>query len=381
MHRADRARQFSQIILAATAALFSLFLGGGCGLGRERLSPAATPAPPTPTLTLTSVPPTTTPTPSPSPTPTPTPAPTIDPTQVAAEVRGIHDTTKTRSVEPICLQQGDADDDGTAEWVGLYLQSGDPPTLQGFVLDEGAWYELRPPTEAAGGMGTYPTCQLAIEDVNQDGRTEVMVEGGKEGNVDVLHIFVWQGDGYGLLASFQGDVGLETKDIDGDLIPEVIARYRAGSGFAWEAVHTWDGRHYGWTWERYTWLHADHPRPLVADQPRNTLISYYLALDDRNLPGAYSLLGGQAQAGESYETWAAGFATTLGVEVGSVREIERGAGAAVLTAQVRAFDNEDGYAVGRLWDVTWSLTLEEGGWRLDRSQAEQLDEWEAAYYE
>jgi len=287
----------------------------------------------------------------------------------------------SHGADPICLRHGDADDDGTAEWVGLTLQPGDPPRLRGFVLDGDTWYDLRPPTEAEGGMGTYPACRLSIEDVNGDGRTELMIEGRKPGNVDLLHIFVWQGDAYSMLASFQGDAGVLLDDTDGDLMPEILARYHAGSGLAWEAVHTWDGSHYGWTWERYTWLHPDRPHVLAADQPRNAIISYYLALDGRNLPGAYGLLSREAQGGESYEAWAVGFSTTLGVEVGSVREIEQTGNAARVTAQVRSYDNEQGYAVGRLWDVTWNLTLEEASWRLHDSAAELLDEWEAAYYE
>jgi hypothetical protein len=300
---------------------------------------------------------------------------------VADEIAAARETIASRGIEPICLRQGDADDDGVPEWVGVYLQPGDPGRLRGFVLDDSAWYELRPPTEESGGMGTYPSCGLTIGDPNQDGRTDLLIEGRLAEGGDLLHVFVWQGEGYGVLASFRGEHGVYVQDTDGDLIPEIIARYPAGSGLAWEAVHTWDGSHYGWTWERYTWLHRDRPHALISDQPRNAVISYYLALDGRNLPGARALLSAEAQGGQSYEGWAAGFGTTLGVEVGSVREIERTADAAQVTAQVRAFDNEQGYAVGRLWDVTWRLVREENGWRLHESAAEKLSEWEAPYYD
>jgi len=369
------------LITALTTAAVVLMVAGGCGLDLDPRAPSPTDVPPSPTSVPTVPPPTATMTPPPSPTPSPTPAPTLDPSTVSGAINAGRDVIASYGVEPICLQQGDADDDGTAEWVGLYMEQGDPPRLRGFVLDGGDWHELRPPTEAEGGMGTHPTCRLVVQDVNGDGRTELMIEGRKAGNVDLLHIFVWGEDAYGLLASFQGDAGVELEDTDGDLIPEILARYQAGSGFAWEAVHTWDGSHYGWTWERYTWLHADRPHVLGADQPRNAVISHYLALDGRNLPDAHRLQSAEPQGGKSYQAWAVGFATTLGIEVGSVREIERAGDAARVTAQVRAYDNERGYAVGRLWDVTWTLVLEEGGWRLQESKADLLDEWEAAYYE
>jgi len=372
----------TRLIVTLSALAVLSFAAAGCSPRLEPLvlSPSPTLVPPSPSPLPTEIPPTATPVPPPTPTPSPTPAPTINPTRLSNQIDADQGAIASRSVDPICLQQGDADDDGIPEWVGVYLQPGDPGRLRGFVLDDTGWYDLQPPTEEGGGMGTYPTCGLTIEDLNRDGRTELLIEGRLAGNVDLLHMFVWQGDGYGLLASFQGDVGVDARDTDGDLIPEIIARYHAGTGLAWEAVHTWDGSHYGWTWERYAWLHWDRPHALTSDQPRNAVISYYLALDGRDLPGAYDLLSGEAQGTEPYGGWAVGFSTTLGVEVGSVREIERTADTARVTAQVRAYDNEGGYAVGRMWDVTWNLTLEGNGWRLNDSTADLLDEWEAPYY-
>jgi hypothetical protein len=228
-------------------------------------------------------------------------------------------------------------------------------------------------------MGTYPACELEVRDVNVNGRTELLVRGRTADGVDLLHAFVWRGMGYDLLASFRGDAGVEVRDVDGDLLPEVLARWDAGDGLAWEQVHTWDGSHYGWTWERYTWLYADQPRAYPTESPERTVISLYLALDGRDLPGAYRLYSATIRETQDYASWAAGFHTMLAVEVGSVHAIERAGDTATVTAQVRSYDNLDGYVVVRLWDVTWTVVQERGTWWLERGTSQQLDEWEATY--
>jgi hypothetical protein len=69
----------------------------------------------------------------------------------------------------------------------------------------------------------------------------------------------------------------------------------------------------------------------------------------------------------------------LSAEVGSVHEIERVDNAATVSAQVRSYDNLDGYIIGRLWDVTWEVVREEEAWQLQQGSNELLDRWEAAY--
>jgi hypothetical protein len=296
----------------------------------------------------------------------------------------------SRGIDPFCLRWEDTDDDGEPEWVGLSLRLADPPQLEGFVLDGEDWHELRAmspgaaspraPAEVEHGLGTYPTCQLAVRDVNADGQTELLIWGHAADGVDLLHIFVWRGASYEMLASFRGDAGIELTDTDGDPTQEVVARYDAGGGLAWEQVHTWDGSHYGWTWERYAWLYADHPHAYLIDTSEHAVISFYLALDGRDLPGAYDLLGSAAQGAQPYAEWAAGFDTTLAVEVGSVQVTGRAGDSATVTAQVRSYDNLEGYVIGRLWDVTWTLVREEGAWQLQQGSSEQLDRWEATYF-
>jgi hypothetical protein len=280
----------------------------------------------------------------------------------------------------LCLRWEDTDGDGEAEWLGLHLRPTDLPRLEAFILDGETWHALRPPEKEKYGLGVYPTCELDVQDVNADGRIEILIKGHAEENIELVHIFVWDEAGYELLASFHGDAGVQVRNIDGELSSEVIVRHDAGRGLAWEAIHTWDGANYGWTWDRYQWFHQDRPHSYLTDNPEHVVISFYLALDDRDLPGAYNLLSSETRSNEPYQTWAVGFDTTLAVEVGSVHQTARTADTATVTAQVRSHDNLDGYVVGRLWDTTWTVAYEEQLWRLQSATSEELDQWEAPYF-
>ena len=361
----------------------SLFL---CLLLLASCLPTPTPFPthtptltPTPTSfpTSTSIP---TPTLAPTPTPTPTPVPTLDPAVVAATVAKGRARLDAAGVEPLCLRWEDTDDDGEPEWVGLYLRPEEPPRLAAFVLDGEAWHDLRPLEKEKFGLGEYPTCELEVRDVNADGRVEILVWGHAEISTDLLHIFVWDGAAYVLLAPFEGEAGLRLEDTDGDLADEVVVGYEAGDDLVWEAVYTWDGANYGWTWERYAWFYLDRPHAYRADTSEHAVVSFYLAVNDRDLPGAYSLLSGSAQAARPYEAWAAGFVTTVVAEVGAVHELARSGDTATVAAQVRAYDNVDGRIIAILWNVEWTVVRTDAGWRLESSTAEQLDSWELSYY-
>ncbi len=349
------------------------------------LAPTFTPAPalsPTP-------PPSPTPTPVPTLPPTPTPAPTLAPDTVRLAVGKVQARLAEANVEPLCLRWEDSDGDGAPEWVGLYVQPSEPPQLAAFVLDigpddAGTWYDLRAPAKEPGkkdyGLGEYPTCELEVRDTNADGRVDILVWGHAETSIGLLHIFAWDGADYTMLGSFEGDAGVRLDNADGDLADEISVRYNANSGLVWEAVHTWDGANYGWTWERYDWFYLDRPHAYLTDTPEHAVISFYLAIDDRDIPGAYNLLNGSAQAAQSYDAWAVGFATTVAAEVGVVYERAREGDAATVAAQVLAYDNVDGRVVATLWDVVWTVTQAEAGWRLAGATTGQLDQWELAYY-
>lgn len=287
-------------------------------------------------------------------------------------------------IEPLCLRWEDTDGDGVPEWVGLYLRPGEPPQLTVFVLDGDTWYDLRPLEKEPGkkdyGLGEHSTCELDVRDVNADGRVEILVWGHAETSIDLLHIFVWNGTAYALLAPFEGKAGVRLENTDGDLADEVVVRYDAGSDLVWEAVHTWDGANYAWTWERYAWFYLDRPHAYHTDTPEHVVISFYLAVDDRDMPGAYGLLSSSARSAQPYETWAVGFVTTVAAEAGTVHELDRSEDTATVAALVRACDNVDGRVIVTLWDVAWKVVRAPDGWRLASGTATQLDSWESGYY-
>ncbi|MDY7076217.1 MAG: hypothetical protein SXV54_04750, partial [Chloroflexota bacterium] len=320
----------------------------------------------------------------PTPTSTPTPAPTIATTTVISTVAKVRARLAEAGVEPLCLRWEDSDNDGEPEWVGLYSRPSEPPRLTAFVLDGDTWHDLRPlekePDEEDYGLGEYPTCELEVRDVNADGQVEILIWGHAEASTGLLHIFAWDGATYALLGGFEGDAGVRLENADGDLADEVSVRYDAGSDLAWEAVHTWDGANYGWTWERYGWFYLARPHAYRTGTPEHAVVSFYLAVDDRDIPGAYGLLSGSAQATQPYEAWAVGFATTVAAEVGAVHESGRSGGIATVAAQVRAYDNVDGRVIATLWDVEWVVVQTDAGWRLESATVEQLDSWELPYY-
>jgi len=352
--------------------LFSLFLSS-CTLP----GPSSPVSFPTPTSSLTPAPPV------PVPTATATIAPTLDPGVVAATVAEGETRAAAAGVEPLCLYQKDTDGDGTLEWVGLYRRPTDPPQLLGFVLDGDAWYDLAPQGGAEGtewGLGEYATCELEVRDLNADGRVELAIWGHAGSSTGLLHIFAWDGAGYVLLGSFEGEGGVHLQAAEGTLADEVVVRFRPEGDLVWEVVYTWGGAAYAWTWDRYAWFYLARPHAYVGDTPLHAVASFYLALDDRDLPGAYGLLSPAYQAAYPYEGWALGFATTMEVEVGAARLAAQGDGQATVAAQVRALDNVGGRVIATLYSVEWQLVETGAGWRLESGVSEVLDQWEVVYY-
>ncbi len=284
------------------------------------------------------------------------------------------------NIEPLCLCWEDTDGNGDTEWVGLHFRPGEPNRLEAFILDDESWYDLRPLEKEKHGLGEYPTCELEVRDINADGKVEILVWGHAEASIDLLHVFIWDGATYVLMASFEGEAGIRLENSDGDLADEIAVGYEAGNNLKWEAIHTWDGANYGWTWERYTWFYLDRPHVYHTDTPEHAVISFYLAINDHDLPGAYGLLSPNAQAAQPSAEWMSGFVTTVAAEVGVVHEINRSGNTATVVAQVRAYDNVDSRVVATLWDIQWTVVNTEAGWRLESATADQLDQWETPYY-
>ena len=364
-------RASAAITFKVAGVLLPVLMLAACTLP---FTPVSTPVTPAPTVTPQ---PSSTPVP---PTPTPTPVPPPDPAEVAATVAAGEARVGEAGVDPLCLRREDLDGEGDLEWVGLYHLPGDPAQLFGFVIDGDTWHDLGPPEGSGDGLGEYPTCELQVGDMNGDGRVEIAIWGHVGSSTDLLHIFAWDGERYALLGAFEGDGGVRVEDANGDLAEDVIVRLRPEGDLVREIVYTWDGTHYAWTWDRYAWFYLDRPRTYVDDTPLHVLASFYLAVDDRDLPGAFGLLSPAAQTSLSYEGWALGFSTTLEAEVGTPRVISQSGDQAAVAAQVQALDNVQGRILATLYDVEWDVVETGEGWRLEGGTSEVLAQWEVSYY-
>jgi hypothetical protein len=295
----------------------------------------------------------------------------------------------------VCARHEDTDADGSPEWVVLTHQQGAPSRLSAFILDGDAYYALAASQPEPGdpdiGLGEYATCELEVRDINADGRPEIAIFGHTGSNKTLLHLYVWDGredtgttEGYRRLGDFIGTAGVFFEGTDGDLAEEIAVGYReqGAPDLVRYIIHTWDGLTYGWTADRYDWYTLQRPHTYPTHKPVYAVMSFYLALDDRDLPGAFALLTAEAQAAQTYETWALGFLTTVQVQVGDVHLVPAASGEtqARVTAMVTAWDNVGGRIVARLWNVEWDTVLTAAGWRLVSGTTTQLDEWDAPYW-
>ncbi len=295
----------------------------------------------------------------------------------------------------VCLRYEDTTGDGVPEWLAVAHQNTDPPRLSAFVLDGaptgGAYYTLEPAYPKPGvpdvGLGQYPTCEVEVRDVNADSKPEIAIFGHADNNETLLHLYTWDSAsatpaGYRRLGFFSGDAGVRFVNVDGDLEEEIWEGYRERNApsLAWYVIFTWEAQTYGWTSDRYGWYALNRPHTYPTHKPEYAVIAFYLALNDRDLPGAYNLLF--PQEGRSYETWALGFTTTARVSVGSVHTIPgtETENSARVAAMVTSWDNEGGMIIGRLWNTEWAAVRTAGGWRLTRATTELLEEWTATYW-
>ncbi len=352
-----------------------------------------TPTPPPPTATATALIPTWTPTPEPTPTATatPTPVPPPDPAPLSeAAKRGLARVQAAAGDgDLLCLRYEDTTGDGRPEWVALVHQpQANPPRLSAFVLHEETFYPLTSalvePGDPDYGLGQYATCRMEIRDVNADGRPEIAIFGNSEPNRSLLHLYVWEGGEYRLLGAFRGTAEIFFENVYGELADAVVEGYRdsAAPSLVWQAIFTWDGQTYGWTSDRWAWHSLQRPQSYPTHRPEYAVVSFYLALHDRDLPGAYGLMTGGAQAARPYGEWARGFDTMLRVEAGNVSRISGGGEAndARVSAILHSWDNEGGRVVARVWEVEWWLVRTEGGWRLSDGSQVLLDSWDVPYW-
>lgn len=341
---------------------------------------------PAPTATFTPAAPTETP--APTPTSTPTPFPTPNPALALAEATAGLSQVRTHagSDRLLCLRYEDLDADGQPEWLALVYQEGEPGRLSAFVIDGSTPYPLIATQPGPGkpdvGLGQYPVCEIELRDLTANGLPEIAIFGHADNNETLLHLFSWDGGHYRRLGYFAGSAGVEIRETSGALSAEIWEGYQDANApeVAWYVIHTWREGTYGWTSDWHRWYALGRPHTYYAHRPQYAVISYYLALNDRDLPGAYELL--TAREGRDYASWAVGYATTAQVHVGGVHTIPGTVteNSARVAAMVTAWDNEGGVIIARIWNTEWNTTRTAAGWRLVNASAELLEEWVVPYW-
>jgi hypothetical protein len=288
----------------------------------------------------------------------------LDRDHIARSIENARLAVQAAGVDALCLRSDDLDGDGEREWIGTNLATGNGTRLAAFVLDGDVWYELAPLEGSDNGLGRAPACDVEIRDVNGDGIREILVWGQAEPSTRILHVFAWDGGSYALLSSFEGNAGIRVIS-GGEVADGIAVTYKVRHGFAWEVEYAWDGAAYGWIWDRYVWLYPREAHVYTTDTPEYTVISYYVALGERDLVGAYSLLSDASRGAQSYDEWIDQFATVVSIEAGSVQELPGATeGSATVGAYVRVCQNTEGRTRLALWDVEWQAVSGSAGWRL-----------------
>ena len=163
------------------------------------------------------------------------------------------------AAEVILQATGDLDGDGLAELVFLAGFGGYSDDLS---YDSLRLYVLAPSADAEGVAGYELVWQsdalfgeragsLTLQDINGDGRLEVLCLQSMGASGQALQVFAWSADDYRLLRpvggrfdglEYFGEKGVRLVDLDGDGIVEVLGAY--GPAASASDVYAWDGQAY-----------------------------------------------------------------------------------------------------------------------------------------
>ena len=333
------------------------------------LALAACPRSLTPTATLPVASPTSPPKTTPSPSlPSPTPMPFLPPLQYFLSPRS----------QLVHVQAVDTDDDGIEETIILYRDSDRPDGFIRGLVAEPPTSETPTHTPSADtvplpdvywlGHGAAVELfqdnweKLRVEDINGDGRTELLLEGHWDAETPAVHVFQWDGEGYVRLLGLQarGELTIE-EDVGEQLRFATLEHVFPRSGIITRGSALWeDGRYqvlYETTWE--TEAPADAPHPEAA------LVHYYQALAAVDANTAYRWLSGDLQAQLDAAALGDRLMWLPDLRLERLELLEETTDAARVTVALRWTDPFTG-EVARSEDEVWEIVRQADGWRLAR---------------
>ena len=334
------------------------------------LALAACPRSLTPTATLPVASPTSPPKTTPSPSlPSPTPMPFLPPLQYFLSPRS----------QLVHVQAADTDDDGVEETIILYRDSDRPDGFIRGLIAEPPTPDTPTPTPSADtvplpdvywlGHGAAVELfqdsweKLRVEDINGDGRTELLLEGHWDAETPAVHVFQWDGEGYVRLLGLQarGELTIEEEDEKEQLRFTTLEHVFPRSGIITSGSALWeDGRYqvlYETTWETET--------PADAPHPEAALVHYYQALAAEDANTAYRWWSGDLQAQLDAAALGDRLMSLPDLRLERVELLEDTTDAARVTVALRWTDPFTG-EVARSEDEVWEIVRQADGWRLAR---------------
>jgi hypothetical protein len=271
----------------------------------------------------------------------------------------------------------DTDDDGVEETVLLYRDNdrqdsfirglvAEPPTpltptpspsAETIVFPDVYWLG----TGSAVELFQASWERIEVEDINRDGKSEVLLEGQWDEETAAIHVFQWDGAGYRTLLSFRARGDLSASGKDGPL-----EFYSLEDSFPRSSIITVGSAR--WSKGRYEVLHStiwETDAPTVADHPEAALVHTYQALADGDAAAARYWWSESLRDQVDANTLDQRLELLPGLLLERVELLQETDTSAIAAVSLRWNDPTSG-AMLRSDDEVWELARQAEGWRLVR---------------
>jgi hypothetical protein len=298
---------------------------------------------------------------------TPTPMPFLPP---------LHYFLSPRS-QLVHAQAVDTDDDGVEETLLLYRDSdrvdafirgliAEPPTPQtptptpsddAIALPDVYWLG----TGAAVELFQKSWDGLSVQDINGDGKSEILLQGHWDDETSAVHVFQWDGQRYNTLLSFRARGELSVSSSGGQTVFESLERSFPRSSIITRGSARWiDGRYqvlHDTTWE------ADALRE--ATYPEAALLHTYEAFAQGDAATARLWWSDDLRAQVDEETLVERLMRMPSLRLERLELLEETESAAEAAVTLRWTDPASG-SIERSGSEYWELIRQAEGWRLHR---------------